>query len=39
MCLRSIERKTDGVLREDQFGFGRGKRTRDAIRMLRTISE
>jgi LPS O-antigen subunit length determinant protein (WzzB/FepE family) len=34
---RRIERKTDDVLREDQFGFRRGKRTRDAIEMLRII--
>jgi hypothetical protein len=36
---RRIERTLEDVLREDQFGFRRGKRTRDAIRMLRIISE
>jgi hypothetical protein len=33
------ERKSEDVLEEDQFGFGRGKGTRDAIRTLRIISE
>jgi hypothetical protein len=28
---RRIEKKIEGVLREDQFGFRRGKGTRDAI--------
>ena len=38
--LRSrIERKIEDVLREDQFGFRRGKGSRDAIGMLKTISE
>jgi hypothetical protein len=38
--LRSrIERKTEDVLGEDQFGFRRGKGTRDAIGMMRIISE
>jgi hypothetical protein len=36
---RRIERKTEDVLREDQFGFRRGKGIRDAIEMLRIISE
>jgi hypothetical protein len=36
---RRIERKIEDALREDQFGFRRGKGTRDAIGMLRIISE
>ena len=36
---RRIEKKIEDVLGEDQFGFRRGKGTRDAIRMLRIISE
>jgi hypothetical protein len=36
---RRIETKIEEVLGEDQFGFRRGKGTRDAIRMLRVISE
>jgi hypothetical protein len=36
---RKIERKTEGALGEDQFGFRRGKGTRDTIGMLRIISE
>jgi hypothetical protein len=36
---RRIERKTEDALGEDQFGFRRGKGTRDAIEMLRIISE
>jgi hypothetical protein len=36
---RTIERKTEETLGEDQFGFRRGKGTRDAIGMLRIISE
>jgi hypothetical protein len=36
---RRIERKTEDVLGDDQFGFRRGKGTRDAIGMLRIISE
>jgi hypothetical protein len=36
---RWIERKTEDALGEDQFGFRRGKVTRDAIGMLRIISE
>jgi hypothetical protein len=35
----TFERKNEGVLGEDQFGFRRGKGTRDAIGMLRIISE
>ena len=34
-----IEKKIEDVLGEDQFGFRRGKGTRDAIGMLRIISE
>jgi hypothetical protein len=37
--LRRIEKETEDVLGEDQFGFRRGKETRDAIGMLRIISE
>jgi len=36
---RRIKRKIEDVLGEDQFGFRRGKGTRDAIGMLRIISE
>jgi hypothetical protein len=36
---RRIEKKIEDVLRENQFGFRRGKGTRDAIGMLRIISE
>ena len=36
---RRIEKKIEVVLGEDPFGFGRGKGTRDAIGMLRIISE
>jgi len=36
---RRTEKKIEGVLGEDQFGFRRGKGTRDAIGMLRIISE
>ena len=36
---RKIEKKIEEVLGEDQFGFRRGKGTRDAIGMLRRISE
>jgi hypothetical protein len=36
---RRIERKTEDVLGEDQFGCRRGKGTRDAVGMLRIISE
>ena len=34
---RQIERKIEALLREDQFGFRRGKGRRDAIGMLRII--
>ena len=36
---RRIEKKIEEVLGEDQFGFRRGKGTRDAIGMLSIISE
>ena len=36
---RRIEKKIEDVLGEDQFGFRRGKRTTDAVGMLRIISE
>jgi hypothetical protein len=36
---RRIERKTEDARGEDQFGFSREKGTRDAIGMLRIISE
>jgi len=36
---RRIEKKIEDVFGEDQFGFRRGKVTRDAIEMLRIISE
>jgi hypothetical protein len=36
---RRIEKKIQDVLGEDQFGFRRGKGTRDGIGMLRIISE
>jgi hypothetical protein len=36
---RRIEKKIEDVLGEDEFGFRRGKGTRDAIGMLRIISE
>jgi len=35
---RRIEKKIEDILGEDQFGYRRGKGTRDAIRMLRIIS-
>jgi hypothetical protein len=34
-----IEKKIEDVLGEDQFGFRRGKETKDAIGMLRIIPE
>jgi len=34
-----IEKKIEDVLGEDQFGFRRGKGTRDAIGMMRIIAE
>ena len=36
---RRIERKIEDAFGEDHFGFRRGKGTRDAIGMLRIISE
>jgi hypothetical protein len=36
---RRIERKSEDALGEDQFGFRRGKGNRDAVGMLRIISE
>jgi len=36
---RRIGKKIEDILREDQFGFRRGKGTRDATGMLRIISE
>ena len=36
---RRIERKFEDVLGEYQFGFRRGKGTRDAIGMMRIIAE
>jgi len=36
---RRIERKTEYVLGEHQFGFRRGKGTRDATGMMRIIAE
>ena len=36
---RRIERKIEDVLGEDHFGFRRGKGTRDAIGMMRIITE
>jgi len=36
---RRIEKKIEDVLRDDRFGFRRGKGTRDAIGTLRIISE
>ena len=34
-----IEKKIEGVLGEEQFGFRRGNGTRDAIGMMRMIAE
>ena len=34
-----IEKKFADILGEDQFGFRRGKITRDAIGMMRIITE
>jgi hypothetical protein len=36
---RRSEKKIEDILGEDQFGFRKGKGTRDAIGMLRLISE
>jgi hypothetical protein len=37
--IRRSEKKIEDVLGEDQFGFRKGKGSRDAIGMLRIISE
>ena len=39
LLRRRIEKKIEDVLGEDQFGFRRGKGTRDAIGMMRIIAE
>jgi hypothetical protein len=39
LLRRRSEKKIEDVLGEEQFGFRRGKGTRDAIGMLRIISE
>jgi len=43
VCAKTLRRRTEkqikDVLGEDQFGFRRGKETRDAIGILRIISE
>jgi len=39
ILIRRIEKKIEDVLGEDQFGFRRGTGSRDAIGMLRIISE
>jgi retron-type reverse transcriptase len=39
ILTRRTEKKIEDILGEDQFGFRRGKGTRDAIGMLRIISE
>jgi hypothetical protein len=36
---RRIERKVEDILGEDQFGFRRGKGSRDVIGMMRIIAE
>ncbi|MGX9339096.1 reverse transcriptase domain-containing protein, partial [Pantoea dispersa] len=36
---RRLEHKIEGVMGEDQFGFRKGKGTRDAIGMVRILSE
>jgi len=36
---RRIEKKIEDVLGEDQFGFRRGKGTRDTIGMMRILAE
>ena len=38
-AIFTTEKKIEGVLGEKQFGFRRGKRTRDAIGMMRIIAE
>jgi hypothetical protein len=37
--LRRIEKKIENVFAQKLFGFTRGKESRDAIQMLRIISE
>jgi len=37
--FRRTEKKIEGVLGEHQFGFRRGRRTRNAVGMLRILSE
>jgi hypothetical protein len=39
LLRRSIERKTENVIGQDQFGFRRGKETRAAAGMLRVIQQ
>ena len=39
ILIRRIEKKIEGVFGQDQFGFRRGKGTRDAIGMMRIIAE
>ena len=39
MLRRRIEKKNEGILGEDQFGFRRGKGTGDAIGMLRITTD
>ena len=39
LLRRKIEKKFEDVLGEEKFGFRRGKGTRDAIGVLRIISE
>ena len=39
LLRRRVERKIESVLGDDQFGFRRGKRTRDTIGMMRIIAE
>jgi len=39
ICRRRIERKIEDVLGEDQFGFRRGKETRDVTGMMKKIAE
>jgi hypothetical protein len=37
--IRRSEKKTEDILREDQFGFRTGKGTRHATGMLRIVQE
>jgi len=39
MLRRKIEKKIEDILGEDQFGFRKGKGRRDAVGMLRIMSE